>query len=140
MREDEIVTHGDAGPWNVVYRTGMPIALIDWDQARPDLPINDLAKIAWHFVPLGPDDLLRGCGFSEPFASARRLRVLCEAYGLADRLAILPALSLVKQLWPMKLRYWQPIPPGIGAAHLRAAAGDLDWLAENADELGAILA
>ena len=55
--------------------------------------------------------------FTEPFATARRLRVLCEAYGLADRLAILPALNLVKQLAPMKLRYWQPIPPRTGAAH-----------------------
>ncbi|HVD51639.1 MAG TPA: aminoglycoside phosphotransferase family protein, partial [Candidatus Udaeobacter sp.] len=140
MRDGEIVTHGDAGPWNVVYRDGMPTALIDWDQAQPDLPTNDLAKIAWHFVPLGPDDFLRACGFHEPFAAARRLRVLCEAYGLADRAAILPALSLVKQLWPMKLRYWQPIPPGTGAAHLRAAATDLDWLEDNAGELRAILA
>jgi Ser/Thr protein kinase RdoA (MazF antagonist) len=135
----EIVSHGDAGPWNVVYRDGFPAALIDWDQAQPDLPINHLARIAWHFVPLGPDDFLRACGFTEPFATARRLRGLCEAYGLTDRLAILPALNLVKQQWPMKLRYWQPIAPRTGAAHLRVAARDLEWLDAKTDELRASL-
>ncbi|TMF67678.1 MAG: aminoglycoside phosphotransferase family protein [Chloroflexi bacterium] len=135
MHEGEVVCHGDAGPWNVVYREGLPVALIDWDGAQPNLPINDLATIAWSFVPLGPDDFLHACGFTEPFATARRLRVLCEAYGLADRLAILPALNLVKQLAPMKLRYWQPIPPRTGAAHLRFAARDLDWLEDNTGKL-----
>jgi hypothetical protein len=135
MRDDEIVSHGDAGPWNIVYRDGLPVALIDWDNAQPNLPINDLASIAWHFVPLGPDDFLRACGFTEPFETGRRLRVLCDAYGLGDRLAMLPALNLVKQLWPMKLRYWQPIPPATGAAHLRTAADDLDWLDRSTGEL-----
>lgn len=135
MRSGEIVCHGDAGPWNVVYRDGVPAALIDWDKAQPNLPINDLASIAWHFVPLGPDDIIRATGFTEPFATARRLRVLCDAYGLVDRLAILPALNLVKQLAPMKLRYWQPISPSTGAAHLRVTARDLDWLEQSMAEL-----
>lgn len=139
MHDGEIVTHGDAGPWNVVYRDGLPAALIDWDIAQPELPINDLAKIAWHFVPLGPDEFLRACGFTEPFDTARRLRLLCEAYGLPDRAAILPAINLVKQLAPMKLRYWQPIPAGTGAAHLRGAARDLEWLEDKASELRASL-
>lgn len=135
MHADEIVCHGDAGPWNAVYRDGVPVALIDWDGAQPNLPINDLASMAWHFVPLGPDDFLRACGFSAPFTTGHRLRLLCDAYGLGDRLEILPALNLVKQLSPTKLRYWQPIRPAIGAAHLRAAAHDLEWLDEHLAEL-----
>jgi hypothetical protein len=139
MHEGEIVCHGDAGPWNVVYRDGVPVGLIDWDGAQPAMPIHDLATIAWHFVPLGPDDFLRACGFTEPFATSRRLRLLCDAYGLADRLAILPALGLVKQLWPMKLRYWQPISPRTAAAHLRLTVRDLEWLERATDELRAHL-
>jgi len=139
MHDAEIVCHGDAGPWNVVYRDGLPVALIDWDGAQPNMSVNELASIAWHFVPLGPDDVLRACGFTEPFDTGKRLRVLCQAYGLVDRPAILPALNLVKQLAPMKLRYWQPIPPGTGAAHLRVAARDLDWLERSMDELHAHL-
>ncbi len=42
MHQGEIVCHGDAGPWNVVYRDGMPVAFIDWDGAHPDTPITKL--------------------------------------------------------------------------------------------------
>lgn len=135
MRDDEVVCHGDAGPWNVVYRGGRPVGLIDWDNCRPDRTINDLAGVAWHFIPLGPDDHLRASGFSEPFDTSRRLRLLCDAYGLEDREPILSALSLVKQTWAMKLRYWQPLRAGAAAGLLRAAARDLDWLEENAPKL-----
>ena len=135
MRDNDIVCHGDAGPWNAVYHDGIPIALIDWDRAQPARPIEDLASIAWHFVPLGPDNFLRASGFSQPFETGRRLRVLCDAYGLADRESILPALSLVKQLGPTKLRYWQPVRAGAAAQHLRAASRDLEWLEQNAATL-----
>lgn len=135
MRPGEIVCHADTGPWNAVYRDGLPVALIDWDGAQPAQPINDLASAAWHFVPLGSDEFLRECGFTEPFATGRRLRILCDAYSLSDRAAILSALSLVRQLQPEKLRYWQPIRPSIAAQHLRAAARDLDWLDDHGDDL-----
>lgn len=29
----EIISHGDLGPWNTVYRGAMPVAFIDWDAA-----------------------------------------------------------------------------------------------------------
>ena len=128
MKEDEIVCQGDAGPWNVVSRDGMPAGLIDWDGARPARPIDDLASIAWHFVPLGTDDLITTCGFDRSFDPGRRLRILCDAYGLEDRVSILPALSRVKQLAPMVLRYWQPLRTGAAANWLRATVADLDWL------------
>jgi len=80
MRDDEIVCHVDTGPWNAVYRDGSPVALIDWDGARPARPIDDLASAAWDFVPLGPDDFLEACGFASPFDTARRLRIFCDAY------------------------------------------------------------
>jgi hypothetical protein len=140
MRDDEIVCHADSGPWNAVYRDGSPIALIDWDGAQPARPVDDLASAAWHFVPLGPDEFLGACGFAPPFDTARRLRILCDAYGLTDARAILPALGLVKQLAPMKLRYWQPLAPGIAAEHLRATVRDLEWLERTSGSLLAALA
>src|SRR3954452_6516709 len=47
MKPGEIICHADHGPWNCVYRGGMPIAWIDWDSCRPDEPILDLAQAAW---------------------------------------------------------------------------------------------
>ena len=35
---DELVCHGDLGPWNTVYRDGLPIAFIDWDATGPRKP------------------------------------------------------------------------------------------------------
>lgn len=43
----EIVSHGDLGPWNTVYRHGIPVAFIDWDTAHPVDPLADLAASAW---------------------------------------------------------------------------------------------
>ncbi len=139
MRDDEIVCHGDAGPWNVISRGAMPVGLIDWDGARPNTPLGDLAWIAWQFVPLGPDDFLRACGFTSPFRTGDRLRLLCDAYGLADRVSILPALSLVKQQSALSLRYWQPLRPGAAANWLRALVADLDWLEANTHRLRTVL-
>lgn len=139
LKEDEIVTHGDMGPWNIVYRGSKPVGLIDWDSAQPRRPLDDLARTAWKVVPLGTSETLRAYGFSEPFDTARRLRLFCDAYGLKDRPSVVPALSTVKQLEAEKLRYWQPLPAGIGARHLRAIAADLEWLAANEKDLRAAL-
>lgn len=139
MKPDEIVTHGDAGPWNVVYDGWRPVGLIDWDSAQPRRPMDDLAWTAWNFVPLGPDTFLSACGFRPPFDTARRLRLLSDAYGLADGMALVSALSTVRQMGVGKLRYWQPLRPGAGAQYLRAAAADLDWLEAATAELRAAL-
>lgn len=135
MAGDEIVTHGDTGPWNVVYRGEDPVAFIDWDNARPQRPLLDLAGAAWNFVPLGDDEHLRASGFEPPFRRGERLRVFCDAYGVTDRPALLDALSEVKQRWPAKLRYWQPLRPGVAAQLLRSCADDLEWLERNGQDL-----
>jgi Ser/Thr protein kinase RdoA (MazF antagonist) len=135
MHEGEIVCHGDPGPWNVVYRGGVPVALIDWDSAHPERPLIELASVAWKFVPLGGEDELREIGFEPPFETARRLRILCDAYGGVEPAAMLAALSERPQLAAMRLRYWQPLRSGAAAALLHGWASSLEWLERNADEL-----
>lgn len=34
-RAGELICHGDLGPWNTVYRNGLPVACIDFDARRP---------------------------------------------------------------------------------------------------------
>ena len=43
----EIVSHAGLGPWNTVYRDGIPVAFIGWDAAQPAGPVADLAATAW---------------------------------------------------------------------------------------------
>jgi hypothetical protein len=92
-RAREIISHGDLGPWNTVYRDGIPVAFIDWDSAGPVSPLADLADAAWTFVPLAPPGQLAEAGFDPLPDLPARLRTFVEAYGLADRKAILPALE-----------------------------------------------
>jgi hypothetical protein len=42
----EVISHSDPGPWNTVYRDGIPVAFIDWDSPGPVDPLTDLAAAA----------------------------------------------------------------------------------------------
>ncbi len=80
-----VACHNDVSPRNTSFRGGRPVAFLDWDLASPALPAWDLAHVAWQFVPLSGD---AGCirdGWASPPDRARRLRVLCDGYGLLER-------------------------------------------------------
>lgn len=139
MAADEVVTQGDTGPWNVVYRGEDPIAFIDLDSSRPQRPLIDLAGAAWHCIPLGDDEHVRKHGFTPPFRLGERLRIFSDAYGVTDQDALLDALSEFKQRWPATLRWWQPMRPSLAAKFLRGCAEDLDWLAQNREGLASHL-
>jgi aminoglycoside phosphotransferase (APT) family kinase protein len=81
------IVHGDWAPYNVVWRDGVVIGVIDWDLARPGDPLDDLAFAAWLWAPLHhPEMLARGeFGPWEDAERERRLRLLVDTYGLADR-------------------------------------------------------
>lgn len=80
-----IVCHNDFGPYNVVYREGGIVGLIDWDLAGPALPEWDLAHGAWQWTPLFDPDEARVSEPGLPPDVARRLRLFVDAYGLDDR-------------------------------------------------------
>lgn len=104
----EVVCHNDLSPKNTVYRdlgAGLrPAAFIDWDIAAPGLRIHDIAHVCWQYPGLGPDA-------GEPARTARRVRLICDAYGLADRTSVVGTI-----LWWQE-RCWRGIQAG-------AAAGD----------------
>jgi len=112
----EIVSHGDLGPWNTVYRNGVPVAFIDWDAAHPVEPLADLADAAWAFVPLAPPGQLAEAGFDPVPDLSARLRALLDAYGLADRKSILPRLEQSVCDEPERLRWLQYVSPDLTSA------------------------
>jgi hypothetical protein len=70
----EIVCHHDAGAYNWRVQGDRVTGVVDWDMAGPGRPIEDLAFVAWNTLPLAkpiPID-----------ESARRLRLMAEAYGI----------------------------------------------------------
>jgi hypothetical protein len=81
-RGNEVVCHNDVFPPNVILRDGLPVALVDWDFARRAPRLYDVASAANFWVPLRPDGQAERWGLAG-LARGARLRLLCDAYGLA---------------------------------------------------------
>jgi hypothetical protein len=125
----EIVCHGDVGPHNTVYRDGEPVALIDWETIRPNLPLVELGVGAWHYVPLGDDAYFDRSDFPEKPDLPLRLALFADAYGVRDADAVIWALQQAKQRSVEAMRHW-PVAPGDAARFLRVVAHELSWLQE----------
>ena len=77
----ELVAHCDVTPQNVVFRAGLPVALVDFDLARPTRRVLDMLTTAMWWVPLQhpADRAPAHAGVDVP----ARLRLLLDAYGMA---------------------------------------------------------
>ncbi|QVQ52734.1 aminoglycoside phosphotransferase family protein [Spiractinospora alimapuensis] len=76
----ELVTHRDYCPGNVVFRDGVPTALIDFDLAAPTTRLYDIANAMYWWVPLwDPRD--RPAGFRD-LDAVERVAVFADAYGM----------------------------------------------------------
>lgn len=72
--DGEVICHGDYGPWNLVWRDGLPFAVIDFDNAYAGDPADDVGYALRMFVSYG-------FGPWEPDESVRRTRVALASYG-----------------------------------------------------------
>ncbi len=102
LRQDgPAFVHGDISPWNVVWRQGRLVGLLDWDQSGPGRDLEDLAYAAWVWVPLeAPEDTpphwkVPDVGID---AQVHRLRTLVSAYELttAQRSVLLAEIAYVQ--------------------------------------------
>ncbi len=91
LARDEIVCHNDIAPYNIVWRDGRVVGIIDWDMAGPGTPSWDVACAAWTFTPLHTPEHARELG--APLDAGQRLRLLCDTYGLADRSPLLEVIG-----------------------------------------------
>jgi hypothetical protein len=67
--------------------------LIDWDFAEPRRPVEDVAEVAWYFVPLRGEAGWRAAGWQAVPNLGARLGVLCAAYGRYEVAEVLDALN-----------------------------------------------
>lgn len=136
--DQDVVCHNDLAPKNTVYDSAWhPLAFVDWDLAAPGERVHDVAHVCWQYLDLGP-------GITDVLGTARRIALICEAYGLDDTGRLLDTV-----LW-WQDRCWRGIEVGAesgarGMAALRASGvvddirGAHDWVAAHRRELGAFL-
>jgi hypothetical protein len=57
----------------------------DWDIAEPGQRIHDIAHVCWQYAGLGPQ-------IEDTAQAGRQVRIICDAYGLADRAAVVDTI------------------------------------------------
>lgn len=72
----EVACHNDWAPTNTVFLNDVPMAMIDFDTARPGERLWDLGYSAFTWLDLGNDD-------HAPAEQIRRLSAFAAAYGHA---------------------------------------------------------
>ncbi|MFK0294412.1 phosphotransferase [Streptomyces sp. NPDC090442] len=137
----EVVCHNDLAPKNTVYRTVRaalrPVAFIDWDLAAPGARMHDVAHACWQYLGLGP-------GVEDVPEAARRLRLIADSYGLAERRDLVSVI-----LW-WQDRCWRGIEaaadsgePAMTRLRAAGAVGEVQaayrWVNEHRGELDCAL-
>lgn len=90
----ELIGHCDVTPENVVFRDGVPVALIDFDLARPTTRLFDVVSTLRRWAPL--DDPAGRPALLRDADAGARIRLFCDAYGLSpsERSRVLPVARL----------------------------------------------
>jgi len=99
QQADEVICHGDFGPWNLVWHGLQPVAVLDWDYAWPARPIHDVAYALEYVAPFRDDETcVRWLSFPAPPDRRRRLEVFAEAYGLESSAGLVDAVIAQQEL------------------------------------------
>jgi hypothetical protein len=77
-----VIGHCDLGPWNIVARDGLAVALIDWERAGPVDPVVELAHACWLNAKLHDELVAEMEGLPPLDVRAAQLRAIVDGYGL----------------------------------------------------------
>ena len=92
---DEIICHGDFGPWNLVWHGTTPVGILDWDYAWPKPPLHDVAYALEYVAPFRSDeDCTRWLRYPAPPDRRARLETFAAAYGLTSTDGLYDAVRL----------------------------------------------
>ncbi|MGZ4632451.1 MAG: phosphotransferase enzyme family protein [Actinomycetes bacterium] len=141
--EPELVSHQDYCPGNVVFREGLPVALIDFDLARPTTRVADVVNALYWWAPLlHPLDRVPQLADAD---IAARVKLFADAYGMtaAQRSTVVPValrgarnahvtMRAAAAADPVFRRWWDD---GVKDRMPRAEA----WLADEADRIDTVL-
>jgi aminoglycoside phosphotransferase (APT) family kinase protein len=123
---EEVVCHNDLSPCNAVFVGGMPAAFIDFDEAAPGPRARDLGYAMWMFLDLGPAGV-------DVRTQGRRVRMMCEAYGVGEPFDAIGAIeSSQRATLERSLRRLLPGGPKTAVAYARESVrwilSEMAWL------------
>jgi hypothetical protein len=129
----EVIGHCDLFWTNVIFRDGLPAALIDWELARPTTRALDLGLAATYWAGVRIDQQLIEWGLPLD-RRGERLRLLCDSYGLqaSGRATLLDELVEHRRV-RLERGEWRGVTP----RHVIEA--NLRWLEDHRVELGTFL-
>jgi len=79
----EVICHNDFAPYNFIYRSQSPYAIIDFDLVGPGPRLRDVAYASYWLTPLSFNSVNQ-LAFTEADIQngSRRLHLFCETYGI----------------------------------------------------------
>jgi thiamine kinase-like enzyme len=81
LQPGQIICHGDFGPWNIVWKNGVPVGLVDWDLAHPNRPEHDILYALEYSAPFRDDETtIKWHHFKTVPDRKHRIEVFLEAY------------------------------------------------------------
>ncbi len=119
----EIVAHHELGPHNTIFQDGHLVGFIDWDDAAPGTRLRDLANAVYNYV-----DVSHWANQETP-EQARRIGLMCTAYGWNDPIALINDFEADLQ---QALRNHEQA--GRTGA-IKIFAEEVDWMRQRAQEL-----
>ena len=138
---DRVWCHGDVGPWNIVWRDGEAVGLIDWDFVHRGPRVDDVAYALQWFTPARADALaLDWHHFPEVPDRAARVRAFLDAYGdlppfdvpetIARRMEATMALELrIARAGTEPQRTW------VAEGSQEQSAAEVQWVREHTELL-----
>ena len=119
----EIVAHHELGPHNTIFHENQVAGFIDWDDAAPGTRLRDLANAVYNYVDVGH------WANQTADEQARRIRLMCAAYGWDDLLVIINDFEADLQ---QALRNHEQA----GRTNaIKIFAEEVDWMRQRAQEL-----
>ena len=92
LQPGEIICHHDFAPYNAVFKGRELLGMVDWEGAGPGTVQEEVAFLAWQWVPLRPPQREVNDGSDPHVDHIARLRLLLESYGYEDRAGFIDAI------------------------------------------------
>lgn len=134
---DELVCHGDFGPWNLVWEGIEPVGIIDWDYASPALPRSDVAYAVEYIAPFRDDaECLRWLRYPEPPNRRHRLELFAQTYGLTFTAGLVDEVirgqrDMFELTRELAGRGLEPQVSWVAQGYLDALTERINWSEEN---------